>query len=996
LQGRYVEIGINNNGSFGACNATSTIPVGYHPHLPGTFALAEVYDYGHDGWAVGAPPFMGDYTYPGSPFEGWELQIGTGRRQAFQNCAGTMGATGGAGMTMTGTNSTYSNTGGRAIGTWTGTATYTGGVSLAIRQQTRVDTMASCVVVTTVLKNTSAAVAPNVYYHRSCDPDNDQSWAGGGFFTNNTIVHQNQDATHKVLVSSVGAGYPASSYMGLGTKDCRAKCFIYNSWSISSAVDLAATWAGTYTPATYALGATSNGDIAIGLTYNIGNIPAGDSAIVSYAYIWNGNTGIDSAFPDPQIMVNGIKKPVVPVPHVNNDTFDVCGTGILTFPVNLLYADDKSWSWSTWTWSPAAGLASTTGVNNTINVAGLPASITYTITGTDSAAGMGSCLKKTFYLTIKSCNTAVNNSPCEGDTLKFNRPGDSTLATYQWSGPAPLTAVFSTLQAPWKYPATLTDEGLYTVVKTVGTVTTTDTTRVYIRPKPTGGALSNIPACAAMQTTLTLTANVTPSAGTTYQWSGPGGFTSTLQFPTFTPFTFADTGDYVVVATTSFGCKDTFSTFVYPGPIPSFTTEINRNCTSDSVLLKNTSDNAITYVWNFGDGTTVTTPSLTPDILHIYPTQGIYTITLTAKNDRCNNPTTRVVDTRHSVTADFDAIDDTVCLGTAISFANLSTATVGAAPGLITSSVWDFGDGSPTDNNVTPAAHTYTAAGVYAVTLTGIDSITCESEKIRNVYVLQPAISGLTDTSICFTMPFLMENTISLTPPIGVNNYVYDWTGTDVSLLSSPSVLSPNFMGGVGVYTYTLTAQLMPWGCAATHTVTINSIEPAQFTNVTTEQYINFGESVQLNANNMVYYTWAPNDGSLTNNNINNPVATPTVTTVYAVLGFDIHGCRDTAWVIVHVDSSMQEFIPTGFTPNGDGKNDIFRATFLKFQRLVEFRIFNRWGQQVFMTSNKDEGWDGKLNGVPQDMGTYFYQIIVSRPGYGDNTVYKGEVTLIR
>src|SRR5205809_8035960 len=78
LQGRYLEIGELGNGSFG----TSSSPAGYHAHpycCSTTWSagsqLAEIYDYGHDGWSVGSPAFMGDYTYPGSPFEGWEIQI---------------------------------------------------------------------------------------------------------------------------------------------------------------------------------------------------------------------------------------------------------------------------------------------------------------------------------------------------------------------------------------------------------------------------------------------------------------------------------------------------------------------------------------------------------------------------------------------------------------------------------------------------------------------------------------------------------------------------------------------------------------------------------------------------------------------------------------------------------------------------------------------------------------------------------------------------------
>src|SRR5258708_6270085 len=67
LQGQWLEIGICPNGALGA----NPPPAGYHPH--GTTDLAEVYDFGHDGWTVGTPPYMGDYTYPGSPFEGWEV-----------------------------------------------------------------------------------------------------------------------------------------------------------------------------------------------------------------------------------------------------------------------------------------------------------------------------------------------------------------------------------------------------------------------------------------------------------------------------------------------------------------------------------------------------------------------------------------------------------------------------------------------------------------------------------------------------------------------------------------------------------------------------------------------------------------------------------------------------------------------------------------------------------------------------------------------------------
>ena len=198
------------------------------------------------------------------------------------------------------------------------------------------------------------------------------------------------------------------------------------------------------------------------------------------------------------------------------------------------------------------------------------------------------------------------------------------------------------------------------------------------------------------------------------------------------------------------------------------------------------------------------------------------------------------------------------------------------------------------------------------------------------------------------------------------------------------------------MHTYTLTATLQPYGCIATHVMTINSILPLQLMNVTPDATIAYGSSIQLNADSEVYYTWAPNNGSLSDASINNPIATPTITTTYAVYGMDMYGCRDTAWVTIHVDTTTDEFIPSAFTPNGDGRNDQFRPVGMKFQKLVEFRVYNRWGQQLFYTSDREKGWDGTFNGEPQDMGVYYYQIIVSRNGYDQNTVYKGEVTLIR
>jgi gliding motility-associated-like protein len=988
LQGNYLEIGQIGNGAFGTCAAP---PAGYHPHL--TTGIAEVYDYGHDGWAVGSPPYMGDYTLPGTPFEGWELQINGVRNQAFQGnfslvCPGTFPG----GGTLTGSNSAYTNIGGIATGTWTGTAS---GGNLQIRQETRVDLNASWVVVTTFMKNIGVTAIPSVYYLRTTDPDNDQSWPGGMFTTLNTVVHQNEDATHRVMVSGRGTVYPGAAYLALATRDCRAKAFIYNSWPLSGTVDLATIWAGTYGPAVYALNGTQTGDIGIGLVYNIGNIAPGDEAVISYAYVFNGNQGIDSAFLDPQLVVGPVTYPSVAPPNPEYDTFNTCMfPGIDTFHISIKFGAEKCWTKGVWTWAPAIGLATTTGVENTINITVLPGTTTYTITGTDSATGMASCNNKVFYLTVVPCNLAWNNSPCFGDTLKLGMRGDSLGATYAWYGPAPSTALFSTLQNPFKYPAYYTDSGLYYVVRTIGTVHDTDSTRVIIHEKPDLLVSSNIPMCAPIAADLNL--SVSPFLpGGTYSWSGPGGFSSTLQNPVISPFAFADTGLYTVIAVSSFGCRDTGTTFVYPGTIANFTYEINRGCDADTVLFTNTSTNGNTYTWNFGDGSGPVVLGGAPgSIVHAYHLHNLYAASITSQNAHCTDTKTANVDTRHSVNADFQANNDTICVAVEpTNLVDLSSATVGAGSGVIVSWNWSFGDGSA-DEAIAGPSHTYTVPGIYPVTLTAIDSIGCPSVKTREVVVIDPQLHGLTDTTLCLLQPMPININVEMKPNIAFSNYTYQWT--PATNLSADNIKMPYFMG-YGDYTYTVTAIAQPFtACPTQLVVNIHSILGAKLMNVTGSTTIKFGDKLQLYSSNELKYMWTPNDGTLTNNNINNPVASPSVTTTYTVYGMDKYGCLDSASLTIIVDSTMNEFVPSGFTPNGDGLNDIFRPTFLKYQKLVEFSVYNRWGQKVFSTSNKDEGWDGSFNSQPQDMGVYFYNIIVSRAGYSNNQIYKGEVTLIR
>ena len=157
---------------------------------------------------------------------------------------------------------------------------------------------------------------------------------------------------------------------------------------------------------------------------------------------------------------------------------------------------------------------------------------------------------------------------------------------------------------------------------------------------------------------------------------------------------------------------------------------------------------------------------------------------------------------------------------------------------------------------------------------------------------------------------------------------------------------------------------------------------------------IKYGQQFQLLASGARLYNWSP-VSSLNNPNISYPMARPTDDTKYIVGGIAANGCRAFDTLHVIVDKKDNLFVPGAFSPNGDGKNDVFRVTNLSFQRIMEFRVFNRWGQEVFSTNDSRRGWDGTYEGKPQDMGTYSYLIRVAYPD-GFVETYKGETTLIR
>jgi gliding motility-associated-like protein len=142
-------------------------------------------------------------------------------------------------------------------------------------------------------------------------------------------------------------------------------------------------------------------------------------------------------------------------------------------------------------------------------------------------------------------------------------------------------------------------------------------------------------------------------------------------------------------------------------------------------------------------------------------------------------------------------------------------------------------------------------------------------------------------------------------------------------------------------------------------------------------------------------FVWTPPTG-LNNPDIPNPVAILSNSQTYVLTVQSPAGCMATDTISVTVYKiSPGIYVPNGFTPNGDGINDVFKPILVGMKSLTYFRVYNRDGQLIYSTNIQNQGWDGTFHGIPQDANVYVW--MAEGVDYEGNTLYrKGSVTLVR
>jgi PKD repeat protein len=246
-----------------------------------------------------------------------------------------------------------------------------------------------------------------------------------------------------------------------------------------------------------------------------------------------------------------------------------------------------------------------------------------------------------------------------------------------------------------------------------------------------------------------------------------------------------------------------------------------------------------------------------------------------------------------------------------------------------------------------------------------------------------PTVDAGRDTTICF------DDTATLHGRIIASRY--SWSPT--VYLKNFNTLSPKaFPLRTTQFVLSATDTL---GCPKPSRDTVLvTVRPKIYAFAGNDTSIVIGQPLQLRGSGAQFFKWDPPIG-LNRSDISNPIASLTGNATYVMTAFTEEGCFATDTINIKVFTTGPDiFVPNAFTPVGEA-NTVFRPIPVGISRLLYFRVFNRWGQLVFSTTQAGYGWDGRVAGKLQDAGSYVW--MVEGVDYLGKSVKKnGTMVLIR
>lgn len=574
-------------------------------------------------------------------------------------------------------------------------------------------------------------------------------------------------------------------------------------------------------------------------------------------------------------------------------------------------------------------------------------------------------LATTTTFTHASCNLA-------NGTATASVTGGTGPYVYSWNPSGETTATATGLKIG-SYTVSVTDNNHCT---TSATVTVTQPSLVTA----TIGSVINV----SCNNGGNGSATVTASGGTTpytYLWS-PGGNTNANATGLFAL-------SYTATVTDANGCTVTAGiTLTEPPPLTMTITEPKLICKdSTGILVANPNGGSApyTYHWSTGYTSTTNTVTITPK------TTSNYSVLVTDGNG-CTETGQITLQYGPSFSVDISG-KKAVCIGDSAYVCATAVGGVGSD-----TYIWEpLGNTNSCVELSPPAAGgaaTYTLSVVdgCGLTVTVTTTITANPDPAVNMYA--DFYQGCSPFCVKF------HNATTITSG-GIGQYIWNLGNGDTAHTASPEYCYTQ----AGTYDVTLTA-ISDSGCSAAlkkvNMITVYTHPDAAFTyspepvNMLTPT-VQFQDESRDNYG-IAYRWWTFGDGSDSTSNLPDPTHTYQDTGTYCanLIVMNNRGCTDTTTNCLIVEPAFSLYIPSAFTPNGDGLNDVFKPVG-KYIRNFEMYIFDRWGMEIFHSTDINDGWNGTVHGgseVSQE-DIYVYKISVT-DSRGEQHSYVGNVTLLK
>jgi gliding motility-associated-like protein len=579
----------------------------------------------------------------------------------------------------------------------------------------------------------------------------------------------------------------------------------------------------------------------------------------------------------------------------------------------------------------------------------------YTVQITDAT---GCIFIDTFSITAPNAlqlNQQITNTDCGfcSGTIALNVTGGNGPYTYNWQ-PGNLTTSTITNLCAGLYTVTVTDAFGCSLTQAIPVSNINST--IVLNTSST--SISCNSSCDG-----TATANIVSGNGPfTYTWSN-GATTSTT--------TGLCAGTYIVQVTDVTGCVSSgIVTLTQPAPLS------NSNLFVQGELCANSCDGFISA--NISGGTlpyTYSWSNLQTGSIATGLCAGSYTVTVTDANG-CTATQNATIISPVVLGLSNSAVTDASCNNVADGAIDVSV-TGGTTP-------YTYSWSGPNGYSSTTEDPIGLFFGSY--TLIATDANGCI---ITSTFVVSPSITlnanAGSDTSLCASGSLVLDASAS------ANATTFAWfilpTNTQIGNQSSVNISVP-----LGTTSYVVV--VTNGGCTDADTVQVGSL-PGPTADAGADQTIITGMTTTIGGSptgpSGSTYVWGPTVG-LGDPSSANPVASPAGTTTYVVQVTDTAGCSSTDTVVVSV-VPMIDF-PNGFTPNGDGVNDYWQIDNIQLFENCEVEVFNRWGERLFYSRGYVTPFDGRFNGEPLPVGTYYYIIKLNDPLFPDT--YTGPITILR